>query len=491
MMLRQVHTLGRIRRIATRATTTGGGGATATRLRRNALGNTCNGLRRRPLTTVKEGEDEAANHSDDAATTAGSDETLTSKANAPSLESVANAAAAKAPSGAGVGLPPPPPPLSSSSTSSSASASAVGGKSFKLPPPPPPLNIAVGGASANKQVASSTGSIPLGRQAVAESSSRADGADENGSKGPKRIIIDDILFGKTPPTTNSTAAAPASSVLPIADEQDDNTEDEDEHVDAHVTFHPLTTAQSRAEMHGASEKGSDDETNQSLVGLLSESAPEFPPNEKGERQEVGDPIGLESILVSADASSSILPGSRNVNANEIGTNASGSTSILPRADLSDLLPPSLGDGDEKPSFRSKSLLPSVESLFDKEGIKKKNLRIGTGVPDAYRIKNETDNSEKGRKGRRKRKGGISSTNTKRTVASPSVLDQSVQIRSIQDGPHIRYGTGKIAQLAKGCVMASSGKTLVMSTVVHESSSPSSSSACPLVHHPRTGGWLMP
>lgn len=493
MMLRQVHTLGRIRirirRIATCtcAIATGGtGGATASTLRRNAFGN--NGLRRRPLTTVKEGEDEAANDYAAATTTGtgtgtGSDGTLFSDVNAPSLESAATTAA-KAPNGAGSGLPPPPPPLSSSlsspssaggiglpppppplsslasasvSASASASASTVGAKSFKLPPPPPPLNI-VGGASA-EQKASSNMTVS-GKAVRADSIGKANGGDKYGSKGPKRIIIDDILFGKPPPT--DTAAAPTGSVLPIADEQDDNTDNEDEHVDAHVTFHPLTTAQSRAEMHGASKKGSNDGTtgnrSSSMVGLLSdiddgESIPAESHDEKDREQ--NDEVELED---------------------PIGRTVSGSTSILPRADLSDLLPPSLGDGDEKPSFRSKSLLPSVESLFDEEGNKKKNLRIGTGVPDAYRIKKETDNSENGRKGRRKRKGGISSTNSRRTVASPSVLDQSVQIKAIQDGPRIRYGTGKIAQLAKGCVMASSGKTLVMSTVVHESSSPSSSSA---------------
>ena len=398
-----------------------------------------------------------------------------------SVGELSDLSSSKPRSGAGIGLLPPPPPPSSSSKrgiglppppplSSSLSSSSSGSR-FVLPPPPP-LNI----VGVSGKVTRSSNPATAGQQAVGATGSAGDGGG-GGSKGPKKIVIDDILFGKKP----SPAMVGSNVELP-SDEQKDS----DEHIDAHITFHPLTTAQYRGEGTSAnpvekSRASNDNEEQDEVVEMEDENDAENSPGILPDISDDDNPIVLRIVSDSRTGTTiydDVRTGTTRVQDSRTGTtlsrtvNESTGTTILPRADLSSLLPPLAGDGGDVPTFRSKSLLPSVDFLFDEDGNKKKNLRIGTGIPDAYRIEKDDDNEkeQRGRRGKKKADGA-----PRRAVVGPSVRDQSVRIKTIQDGPRIVYGTGKIAQLAKGCVMASSGKTLVMTTVVHESNPSSSAS----------------
>ena len=402
----------------------------------------CRGGLRRPLATLKEGEDEARKAAAVAESEAEMEDTNVSE----SVGELSGLSSAKPLSGAGIGLLPPPPPPSSSSKSGIVLppppplSSSSSGSRFILPPPPPSNIVGVSGAGGGSaKVTRSSNPSTAGQQAVGATGDAGDGGG-SGTKGPKKIVIDDILFGKKP----TPVIAGSNIELPSDEQKDDGGGDEDEHVDAHVTFHPLTTAQYRGE--GAS------------------AIPVEEPCASSDNEEQDQDVEMEDGN-DAENSPGILPGI----SSDLSVNDSTGTTILPRADLSNLLPPSAEDGGDVPTFRSKSLLPSVDFLFDIDGNKKKKLRIGTGIPDAYRIEKDDDN-EKGQRSRGKKKVGGAS---RRAVVGPSVRDQSVRIKTIEDGPRIVYGTGKIAQLAKGCVMASSGETLVMTTVVHESIAPSS------------------
>ena len=340
----------------------------------------------------------------------------------------------------GINLPPPPPPLSDTSDSVK-----VTGR-FNLPPPPP-LNI-VGidriGSSSTTNNSQSSAHV----KSVADTN--VEGAS-SGTTGPKKISIDDIFSGRASTTDPGTSASPSPSpsatsgveeeaspkilsdanstesleeslgssmsALPFDGDKDDDAEqigiNEDEHVEAHVTFHPFTT----------------------------------PPSQQRE---------LEDSRSEDDAE-----------ANFSSTSGEGSSTVLPQADLSGLLPE---DHDNSVEFRSESILSSMNDLFatvndnkDDTDKAKMNMdvkkRIKDHVPGAYRVHVQKSADQKEKKDNDSRRG-------------KSAYSSLSQIRSIQDGPGIRYGTDKIASLAKGSVMAASGATVVMSTVVHEASAPS-------------------
>jgi len=368
----------------------------------------------------------------------------------------------------GINLPPPPPPLSDTTSDSV----KVKGR-FNLPPPPP-LNIAgidrIGNDSTTKNLQSAA-------HVKSVIDTNVEGAS-SGMTGPKKISIDDIFSGGSSTTASSTSASPsaasrveeeaspkisrdaistvslkeplgpsmpalpfdgnksveaeqigvAKSDVAFSNSEKDGDEDEDvtdniddEHVEAHVTFHPFTT--------------------------------NLTPSQQRE---------LEDSRSEDDVETNFLP-----------TSGEGGSTMLPQADLSEILPENHGTSVE---FRPESILSSMDDLFatideNKDGREKAKMnmnvkkRIKGHVPGAYRVQVKKSSAEQ--------KETKDNDSRRDKTAYSSLSTHPSEIRSIKDGPGIRYGTDKIASLAQGSVMAASGATVVMSTVVHESSTEAS------------------